>query len=387
MAPSCPEGGAGVPGVPGEESRLKACATCGTRNDSRSLFCVDCGDRLPAADGTPAPRPPVLTDRSTGVGLPSFIAAGKSPPPGASMTPPAPSRAPTAGGACSVCGYSLPSARSGKWCPGCGHDLSSARVATPTPQASTAIPVAAAAADPMEQTSTQSMRADPALSPPPASESPAPAGWSLVVVKGGERKQKVGIGERPVVLGRTGGDLTFPDDPFLSPTHARVAWRGGRFRIEDMESHNGVYLRIEEPTLLRKGDLVCLGGLFLRYEDCDDLAQGMALSLQPAVKPHGSGRERARGRLVRLLQDGSDGPVYPLIPSKTIFGRKAGNFVFPDDLLLSRQHAQFYERDGDMAVEDLGSSNGTLLRIRGPAPLDGGTVFRIGEQTLEVVAP
>ena len=94
-----------------------------------------------------------------------------------------------------------------------------------------------------------------------------------------------------------------------------------------------------------------------------------------------------RGTAIRILQDGSDGPSYPLTPSRSIFGRKAGHFIFPEDPLLSRQHAQFYERDGEMWVEDLGSSNGTLLRIREPLALEKGTVLRIGDVTLEVVAP
>jgi pSer/pThr/pTyr-binding forkhead associated (FHA) protein len=208
-----------------------------------------------------------------------------------------------------------------------------------------------------------------------------------VVVKGGERKERHPLRKGTVVLGRTEGDVQFPDDRCLAPSHARVLWKRERLWIEDLSGSNGVFLRTEEPTLLRSGDLLCLGGLFLRYDEDTALAQGTALRQDAGVRPHGSGRERARGHLVRILQDGSDGPSYPLVPSKTIFGRKAGHFLFPDDPLMSRQHAQFYERDGDMAVEDLGSSNGTMVRIRASAPLDGGTVFRIGDQTLEVIEP
>ena len=47
--------------------------------------------------------------------------------------------------------------------------------------------------------------------------------------------------------------------------------------------------------------------------------------------------------------------------------------MFPQDQLLSRQHVQFYVRNDEMVIEDLGSSNGTLLRIRGPVPLDRGS--------------
>jgi pSer/pThr/pTyr-binding forkhead associated (FHA) protein len=105
------------------------------------------------------------------------------------------------------------------------------------------------------------------------------------------------------------------------------------------------------------------------------------------VKVFGSGRERPFGRLVRNIQNGSDGCAYPLTPSRTIIGRKGGHFVFPDDPLLSRQHVQFYERDEAMWVEDLGSSNGTLVRARDPVELRAGTIFRMGDVTMEVTAP
>jgi pSer/pThr/pTyr-binding forkhead associated (FHA) protein len=134
--------------------------------------------------------------------------------------------------------------------------------------------------------------------------------------------------------------------------------------------------------------MVTFGSLLFRFESFGPGPRTSSLITQAdGVKLFGSGRERPFGRLVRILQDGSDGCAYPLTPSRTIVGRRSGHFVFPDDPLLSRQHVQFYERDGAMWVEDLGSSNGTLVRIPASVRLKAGAVFRIGDVTLEVTAP
>jgi pSer/pThr/pTyr-binding forkhead associated (FHA) protein len=215
-----------------------------------------------------------------------------------------------------------------------------------------------------------------------------PPGWALVLLRAGERLDRFPLRKVETVLGRTEGDYPFPEDPMLSPRHAKIVVRGGAFWLEDLGSLNGVFLRLREPTELRRGDVVTFGGLVFRFEDAGaGPRSGTLVTQSGGVKIFGSGRERASGTLVRILQDGGDGPAYPLTPSRTIVGRKVGHYLFPDDPLLSRQHVQFYERDGAMWAEDLGSSNGTLLRTRGAVPLEKGAVIRMGETTLEVAAP
>ena len=45
-------------------------------------------------------------------------------------------------------------------------------------------------------------------------------------------------------LGRSEGGILFPDDQFVSPRHARIVARGSAFVLRDLESTNGVYVRI-----------------------------------------------------------------------------------------------------------------------------------------------
>ena len=344
---------------------MKACPSCSSRNEERSQFCNDCGTRLPQDDsGARAAGDPTGTaDPRTASMHAGSLEQAFGVHDSSRRTPVAPPRAQPAGGACAACGCGFPAGTSVSWCPGCGALVESLR---PSPR-ETAPPGTPAAA---------------------VAGGAVPAGWALGLRQAGERLAPYPLRKAEMILGRTEGDYVFPEDPLLSPRHARIVYRSPAFWVEDLDSRNGVYLRLREAGRLRGGDLVNLGSLLFRFEAVGTGPRTTGV-LPPAagVKPFGSGRERARGQLVRILQDGSDGPAYPLVPSRTILGRKLGHVLFPDDQLLSRQHAQFYERDGEMWVEDLGSSNGTLLRARAPAMLEGGVVLRLGDVTLEVAAP
>jgi len=52
--------------------------------------------------------------------------------------------------------------------------------------------------------------------------------------------------------------------------------------------------------------------------------------------------------------------------------------AIPEDRFLSRQHARLAVLDGRLVVEDLASSNGTLMRIQGVTPLKCGDEIVVG---------
>jgi len=82
------------------------------------------------------------------------------------------------------------------------------------------------------------------------------------------------------------------------------------------------------------------------------------------------------------------GRVVPLEPGITI-GREGCDIVLPDPE-VSRRHAQIRVLDGQAAIEDLGSTNGTYLNdelARGPRSLRPGDVLRFGQTVWEVQAP
>jgi len=60
-------------------------------------------------------------------------------------------------------------------------------------------------------------------------------------------------------MGRERGELTFPDDGFVSGTHCKVTTRDGRFFLRDLDSTNGTYLRVKAEAILAQNDLILLG--------------------------------------------------------------------------------------------------------------------------------
>ncbi len=88
----------------------------------------------------------------------------------------------------------------------------------------------------------------------------------------------------------------------------------------------------------------------------------------------------------------AEGMVIPVPPGELLLGREAGQAGrLGGDRTLSRRHARV-TRDGQgrLFVEDLGSTNGTLLngtRVTGRQPLRAGDLIEAGDSTLKVVDP
>src|SRR5262249_14361125 len=59
-----------------------------------------------------------------------------------------------------------------------------------------------------------------------------------------------------LVLGREEGDVTFPDDEFMSRRHAALKRQGAKARLEDLNSSNGTYVRVRADRELRTGDVM-----------------------------------------------------------------------------------------------------------------------------------
>lgn len=57
----------------------------------------------------------------------------------------------------------------------------------------------------------------------------------------------------------------------------------------------------------------------------------------------------------------------------------------PEDTFVSQLHARVFRRDGDLFVEDLGSTNGTFVndhKVSAPVALRGGDRLKIGRTTM-----
>jgi pSer/pThr/pTyr-binding forkhead associated (FHA) protein len=80
------------------------------------------------------------------------------------------------------------------------------------------------------------------------------------------------------------------------------------------------------------------------------------------------------------------GRAYPLANELTI-GRAVGCHISLDDTFVSQLHARVFRVDGVVHVEDLGSTNGTLLNdapVSSPAIVRKGDRLRIGSIVMEL---
>jgi pSer/pThr/pTyr-binding forkhead associated (FHA) protein len=81
------------------------------------------------------------------------------------------------------------------------------------------------------------------------------------------------------------------------------------------------------------------------------------------------------------------GRIYDLGGAEVSIGRAAGCTVTVDDTFVSQLHARVYTRDGQIMVEDMGSTNGTYLnrrRVSSPVVMQPGDQLQVGNTVLEL---
>jgi pSer/pThr/pTyr-binding forkhead associated (FHA) protein len=92
-------------------------------------------------------------------------------------------------------------------------------------------------------------------------------------------------------------------------------------------------------------------------------------------------------KLVVLSPSERKGMEFPLRDEVTV-GRAGGCAVLlADDTFVSQLHARVFRRDGDLYVEDLGSTNGTYLnkkKVTAPVTIRKGDKVQFGRTTMEV---
>src|SRR5258707_4329798 len=190
---------------------LSACQYCGRQNDTGAQFCSDCGKPLTKAA---AARAAVaagggggLVSRTSGPGSAGGAGGGGAP----------------ADAPCPLCG-SIVGGHAGR---GGGEGEGSDRRLTPD------------------------RRSD----------------YSLTLVLVSEMATEVTRFERKhatTTIGRSEGDIRFPEDQFLSPVHSKLSWGERRLEVPELGSRNGTWVFLEGPFRLADGDLILIGSPILR---------------------------------------------------------------------------------------------------------------------------
>lgn len=87
-----------------------------------------------------------------------------------------------------------------------------------------------------------------------------------------------------------------------------------------------------------------------------------------------------------ILRDGPSAGQRIEVTGETVLGRAESEFL-QHDTEISRRHAVVRPEPGGLAIEDLGSSNGTFVneeRVEGVTSLNVGDVVRLGQTSFEV---
>lgn len=189
--------------------------------------------------------------------------------------------------------------------------------------------------------------------------------------------------------GRGEVPISFPDDPFLSPTHANFLYRNstnGRGVVADLVvrdegSLNGVYVRINGTVPLQSGATVLIGEQVLT----------VVIAHQPDDLPDNEGTyysssmpRPATFEVRQTLRGGMPGWVFRLSSDTAVIGREGNDINFPEDPFISGRHAELRLSNGVLSVTDLGSRNGTFVRVKGEQVLHHGDYVFLGQQLLRV---
>lgn len=179
--------------------------------------------------------------------------------------------------------------------------------------------------------------------------------------------------------GRTQAEVKFPDDATVSPRHCRFLQREEGGFVEDLGSVNGTFIRLRQPRAISPGDELRIGRQLLRLEPIP-----RAPAVDGAARPWGSTDPGFRARLTQLLEGGGTGEVFPLRLGENTVGREVGNVCFPGDRYVSARHARIDVSEGGVLLSDVGSSNGTFVKVTQPTRIVSGDQILVGMQLLRV---
>jgi pSer/pThr/pTyr-binding forkhead associated (FHA) protein len=213
-------------------------------------------------------------------------------------------------------------------------------------------------------------------------------GRAKLVLEGGDAFEGATyrLNAERVEAGRTSGAVLFPSDPCLAPHHATFFYRGDALHVRDEGAPGGIHLRLRGLSVpLRAGDHFAVGARLLKF----------AGLLPPAPTPPPDGTHRlgaprpAHPAVVveEWLEGGVGGRVFVRSGPAVTIGRSGCAVNLGDDPQLSQSHAEIVvEPDGTARLRDLGSSNGTYVKIppHGERELRDGDCVRMGHEVLRV---
>jgi hypothetical protein len=293
---------------------MTTCGRCGLLNRADLRFCADCGARLEAQAPAPPPAASPGPQRGAQTGCepwPGVTRAAATPGPRVRF------RAADAGRAlCPHCG--TPNDPNGRFCTACGQGLNGGPPAPPRELPRKDVVTCSrchgsnVAGQPYCQfcgarlTPEQEPQpaAPPAEGPPRDASAGEPPARLVVIAQDGTPGTEYPIIGAQAEIGRDDGAIRLPTDPYVSPRHLLISRRNGRFFVRDLESVNGVYVRLRAAEVLRHADLVLIGLEVLRFELVSDAERGLGPATERGTRVFGSPSAPRHARLCQLTVEG-----------------------------------------------------------------------------------
>ena len=211
-------------------------------------------------------------------------------------------------------------------------------------------------------------------------------GTAVLVNRDGSDGQRFPLAGEYVVVGRGAvSNIAFDDDRFLAREHARIERAAdGSVTVMPIDTLNGVFRKTDAPVELHDGMIVLVGREVLRFERVEPEEVKVHPLVRHGVALFGSPPREPWGRLMQVIPSGGYRDVRHLVAEEIVLGREEGDIVFRDDAFMSRRHAAVTWNGRQAQITDLGSSNGTFVRITGATPLKHGDHVRMGDQLLRI---
>jgi len=207
---------------------------------------------------------------------------------------------------------------------------------------------------------------------------PQPDGFSIAtLLPDGKASPPVPVPDSGLRVGRTVGDITFPQDARMAPSQACFTPKSGHVLMEDL-SGLGMYVRLLAPYALKDGDILLMGAQRFQFRQHTEL---LATETATSHRTLESTLDTPLAELLSTKSSNSQQVSYAVHGDDISLGRKAGTYTF-DDPLMSARHARVYQRGEVYFVEDLGSRNGTFALMRDQVSLLPGASVIIGSQIL-----
>jgi pSer/pThr/pTyr-binding forkhead associated (FHA) protein/RNA polymerase subunit RPABC4/transcription elongation factor Spt4 len=290
--------------------------------------------------------------------------------------------------ACSKCGTHLMTGQ--RFCPNCGtrqsapinFDVSTRVGPRPSAQQPVAEPAAELETRPARAVRPRESKDKPGRSTLFFGGAMQAARAKLTLIRGdGDDGVSFTLAGQDHLAGRGDCPISFPDDPFLSPTHANFRYVGSQLVVRDEGSLNGIYVRISGTSELVGGATILVGEQVLAI---DPAAQPEDLPDAEGTYFSASMPRPARLEIRQHLRGGQVGAVYRVESDQVTIGREHNDINFPDDPFISGRHAELRIAGSVLSVTDLGSRNGTFVRVHDERVLKHGDYVFLGQQLLRV---